>query len=277
MAIGSTICAYDLDAPDAGMNHLQADELMKLAEVDPNGFGATLGEFGTIGGLCETDPLLAQFFGNLYPNKKAFFGAPILIDGEAVGLVSMLDTKPRPDWLSRKFELEEVSLKAGSIIKAGPSAAHSVLGIDVGQVTKNGRQSSKGSTYGSTCASDRVDEEFLALIRSQLSALSQQGASPQYCAALSKLTRRQLTDLVDRPNLMEHGDTGSLWHALDLEHLRALTELGSRDDHVIRAFEDIVMLQRDTLNGLDDKRASQSKLAHQAPANVTLHEDVFYL
>jgi len=232
---------------------------MKLAEIDEDGFGASLGNFAKIGQLAATDPLGARLFTELFPNVKAFFGSPAIVRGEAVALVSMLDVRPRPDLLPRKLELEEFARKASSIIEAGPSAGH--ISAESEAVTQNNRLSELSAA--TLCSSEHLHDELLALMRSQLSALTQGGSRP-YFEALSRMSSRQLNDLVTHRSFLGEGDADSLRHSLDMDHLKALAELANRDENVILALESIVAVQREALHSLDSRSKLHRQLSSEA-------------
>lgn len=246
-----------MDLPECELPRADMEELGKLFAIDEDAYGESMACLGKLGGLIPTDAAVARFLGELYPNVKAWMGAPILVNGETVALLALVDVKPRPDWLGRKQQLEDFAAKAGAIIEAGPSHQDSFLD-DIPEIPASAK--ALLSRTGSTCSSDHQRDELLDLARSQLAALSQSG-NPAYLAALSRMARQQLSDRMTRKGSLEEEDVNFVRHSLDMEHLKALTDLGSKDANVIHAFENIVAVQRDAVSTLVTRTHSNSKVS----------------
>lgn len=266
-----------MDLEGITIPRIGAEEMMKLAEVD-QGFGSSLTAFGELMQVAETDPIANRFFIELYPNFKAFFGTPVWVRGEAVAVLSMVDIVTRHNWTTRKLELEGWARKVSVILEAGASAdIADVLPLDFPSERQTTRETadSEGSKQQrkisgtSTCSTLGLHDELHALTHSQLSAVTA-GASPSYLAALSRMAKRQLSDIVLRLHSLEEEEAAALRHSLDIAHLRHLADLGNSDDHIIQALENIAAFQRDAVSRLSRVKVDEKMSKKQVSNTLAL-------
>jgi PAS domain S-box-containing protein len=174
-------------------------------------------------------PVEEQFFVRR-PRAGALLAAPLMVRGEAIGLVQLIDTNP-----TRRFSDTEISLAQGIANVVGSALENAQLYTHLEK-----RAEQLEAAYRDLQEADRLKDELIQNVSHEL--------------------RTPLTFLVGYADLILNGDFGPLTD----EQREALEVVAAKSNHLTRLVEDIIIVQRSETRPLNRVRTSLTQIAEAA-------------